>query len=309
VPQAVAEVAVAVVSFQTREHLRACLASLQGQGAEVEVCVVDNGSTDGSQDMVRAEFPGVRLLQPGENLGYGAAVNLVARRTTTPWIAASNADVVLEPGALRALLRAGERDPGAAAVAPRLILPGGETEHGVLPFPTLPFTAAFALGLTRPFADRLCLPGGWNPERARRVPWAIGAFLLIRRTAWDAVGGFDERQWLFAEDLDLGWRLRRAGWATRYEPSARVRHAGSAATREAFGDERTERTQRATYAWLARRRGLIVTRLTAALNVGGALARAALTRDQSRRATLMGWARLHSRTGLRTARHALRDVR
>jgi N-acetylglucosaminyl-diphospho-decaprenol L-rhamnosyltransferase len=303
---AVAEVAVAVVSFQTREHLRACLTSLHGAG---EVWVVDNGSTDGSVEMVRDDFPWARLVQPGENLGYGRAVNLVAAQTATPWLAAANADVVLEPGTLAALVRAGEADPRAGAVAPRLLLPDGSTEHGVHPFPTLAFTTTFALGLTRPIGDRLCLEGAWNPERARRVPWAVGAFLLLRREAWDAVGGFDERQWLFAEDLDLGWRLRAAGWATRYEPSARVRHAGSAATGAAFGAERTERWQRATYAWLLRRRGIVVTRLTALVNVLGAGARALLTRDHSRRRLYTEWARLHARTGLRTGRHALREVR
>lgn len=302
------EVAVAVVSYQTREHLRACLASLAGEPG-AEVWVVDNGSTDGSQAMVRAEFGDVRLLEPGANLGYGAAVNLVARETATPWLVASNADVVLEPGALAALLDAARRDPRAGAVAPRLVLPDGTTEHSVHPFPGLRFTAAFALGLTRPFAERLCLEGAWDPERARRVPWAIGALLLLRREAWESAGGFDERQWLFAEDLDLGWRLRQAGWATRYEPRARVRHAGSAATAAAFGDERTERWQRATYAWLLRRRGAATMRTVAALNVGGALGRAAVTRDQSRRRAYLGWARLHARTGLGTARHALAEVR
>ena len=305
-----AEVAVAVVSYQTREHLRACLASLRGDAdaGRADVWVVDNGSTDGSPDMVREEFGWVRLVQPGENLGYGAAVNLVAAQTDTPWIAAANADVVAQRSALAALLRAGHRDPGAGAVAPRLLRPDGSTEHSVHPFPTVRFTLAFALGLTRPVADRLCLEEAWNPTRARRVPWAIGAFLLIRRAAWDTVGGFDERQWLFAEDLDLGWRLSRSGWATRYEPSARVRHAGSAAT-GAFGAQRTERWQRATYAWLERRRGMGVARTVAALNVAGALARATFAERPDRRASYRGWARLHARTGLLTGRHALRQVR
>jgi GT2 family glycosyltransferase len=299
------DVTVAVVSYQTRDHLRACLASLESQA---DVWVVDNGSTDGSPEMVRSEFGWATLVEPGSNLGYGAAVNLVAERTSTPWLVASNADVALEPGALDALLAAARADPRAGAVAPRLLLPDGSTQHGVHPFPTVPFTAAFAAGLTRPFADRLCLVGAWDPERARRVPWAIGAFLLLRREAWDAVGGFDERQWLFAEDLDLGWRLRRAGWATRYEPRARVRHAASAAT-DAFGPERTDRWMLATYAWLARRRGLATARLVAGLNVAGALRRALLTRDQAARRANLGWARLHARAGLRTARHSLREVR
>ncbi len=93
----------------------------------------------------------------------------------------------------------------------------------------------------------MCLEGAWDPQRPRRVPWAVGAFLLVRRPAWDAIGGFDPAQWLYAEDLDLGWRLARAGWATRYEPRARVRHHESAATGQAWGsDERTARWLRAS---------------------------------------------------------------
>jgi N-acetylglucosaminyl-diphospho-decaprenol L-rhamnosyltransferase len=155
----------------------------------------------------------------------------------------------------------------------------------------VPFTLAFALGLTSfvpRLGDRLCVPGRWDPSRPRLVPWAVGAFLLLRRAAFDEVGGFDERQWLFAEDLDLGWRLQRAGWTTRYEPSAMVRHHESAATGAAFGAARTERTQEATYDWLRRRRGPAVARTVAALNVAGALAR----RDRR-------WAGIHARTGLR----------
>ncbi len=88
------------------------------------------------------------------------------------------------------------------------------------------------------------------------MPWAHGAFMLFRRSAFDAVGGFDERQWMYAEDIDIAWRLAEAGLGIGYEPAARVRHAGSAAAVQAFGDERSARHIRAVYAWMARRRGL-----------------------------------------------------
>ena len=144
----------------------------------------------------------------------------------------------MEPGALRALVAAGERDPGAGAVAPRLVLPDGSTQHSVYRFPTVPFTAAFNAGLYRvsPRArDAMLLEGMWDPDRARVVDWAIGALLLVRRAAWDAAGGFDEGQWMYAEDLDLGWRLARAGWHTRYEPSARVAPRGARRRRRRRG--------------------------------------------------------------------------
>jgi GT2 family glycosyltransferase len=282
-------VAVAVVSWNTRDLLRDCLRSLVDQ-SPAEVWVVDNASQDGSAEMVAQEFPSVRLVASERNLGFGPAVNLVASQTTAPWIAPANADVELRPSALRALLDAGERNPRAGILAPRLELPSGETQHSVYAFPTIPFTARFNLGFHRRVGDRLCLEGFWDPTRERDVDWAIGAFLLVRRAAWDAAGGFDQGQWMYAEDLDLGWRAARAGWSTRYVPSARVLHHASAATTQAWGDERTLRWLRSTYAWMLRRRGLIRTRITAAINVAGAYARA-------RNPYYRMWGGLHRRAG------------
>jgi len=282
-------VAVAVVSWNTRDLLRHCLRSLVDQ-SPAEVWVVDNASQDGSAAMVAQEFPSVRLVASERNLGFGPAVNLVAAQTAAPWIAPANADVELRPSALRALLDAGERHPRTGILAPRLELPAGETQHSVYAFPTIPFTARFNLGFHRRVGDRLCLEGFWDPSRERDVDWAIGAFLLVRRAAWDAAGGFDQGQWMYAEDLDLGWRAARAGWSTRYVPSARVLHHASAATTQAWGDERTLRWLRSTYAWMLRRRGLIRTRVTAAINVAGAYARA-------RNPYFRMWGGLHRRAG------------
>jgi len=307
-----AAVTVAIVSFDTRDLLDRCLRSLEPdvRAGVAEAWVVDNGSTDGSVALVREHHPWARLIEPGENLGFGRAVNLVAERTATPWIAPSNADVEVEPGALAALLEAGGRFGRTGALAPRLLLDGGETQHSVYAFPTLPFLALFNLGagwLSTGWADRHCLEGRWRPERAREVDWAIGAFLLVRRSAFEQAGGFDEAQWMYAEDLDLGWRLRQAGWSTRYEPAARVRHHASAATAAAWGEGRTERWLRATYAWMLRRRGVARTRAAALINLAGAAGRAAAltpaararpVRFASARARAARWALLHARTGL-----------
>lgn len=307
-----AAVAVAVVSFQTRDLLAACLESLRPEhdAGRAEVWVVDNLSTDGSADMVRERFDWVRLVEPGENLGFGRAVNLVADQTSTPWVAPANADIALQPGALERLLETGARHPGAGIVAPRLVRPDGSTQHSVFPFPSVPFTAAFNLGVPAVvpgLGDRWCLEGRWDPDRERDVPWAIGAFLLVRREAWDAAGGFDDQQWMYAEDLDLGWRVRRAGFSTRYVPGAVVHHAESAATAAAWGDDRVRRWQDSTYDWMRRRRGRTRTRAVAALNIAGALARwawmtpVARVRPQpwaARRRAVRRWAQLH-RSGLR----------
>jgi N-acetylglucosaminyl-diphospho-decaprenol L-rhamnosyltransferase len=302
-----APVAIAVVSWNTRELLRACLVSIEPEvsAGRAEVWVVDNCSADGSAELVRSEFPWAGLIASGTNLGFGAAVNLVAERTDAPWLAPANADIELRPGALAGLLAAGTQDPRAGAIAPRLVLGDGTTQHSVHPFPTLRFTIAFNLGLaalTPGLADRFALEGRWNPERARTVDWAMAAFLLVRREAWDAIGGFDPAMWMYAEDLDLGWRLAAAGWHTRFEPAAVVSHRGAASTSQVWGEQVQARWTRSTYAWMLRRHGPLRTRATALVNTVGAAARVlwlagpALVQGGERRERwklMRRWTRLH----------------
>lgn len=272
------KVVVAVVSWNTRELLDRCLRSLEPatRAGIAEVWVVDNASTDGSAELVRARYGWAHLIASQENLGYGPAINLVAQRTTSPWLALSNSDIEFRDGALERLLEAGEADPGAGVVAPRLVLPDGSTQHSVWAFPTLPSTALQNLGprlLPPRLADRLALRGAWDTEKARRVPWAVGALLLARRAAWDEIGGFDPGQWMSAEDLDLGWRMRAAGWATRYEPRAVVDHAESAATGKVWGDDLPLHWQRCAYRWMVVRRGRARTASVGLMNFIGAAVR------------------------------------
>ncbi len=294
-----ARVAVAVVSWNTRDLLERCLRSLQrdAEAGVAEVCVVDNASDDGSPELVRERFPWVRLVASEENLGFGRAVNLVARETDAPWIGVANADIELGQNALGELLTAAARDPQAGAVAPRLILPDGTTQHSVFPFPSPAVSLAVALGLPG-VGDRLLLPGKWDETRERRVPWAVAAFLLVRRDAWDAVGGFDEHHWMYAEDLDLGWRLAHAGFPTRYVPGAEVEHEHGASTEKAWGDESALRWQRNSYAWMLRRRGWLLTRTVALIELSGAAVRYVVQPKSRRR--WRWWMRMH-RTGLERA--------
>jgi len=298
-----AQVAVAVVSWNTRDLLERCLRSLEpdAEAGVADVWVVDNASDDGSPDLVRERFPWVRLVASEENLGFGRAVNLVARQTDAPWLGVANADIRLRQNALGELLAAAERDPEAGALAPRLILPDGTTQHSVFPFPSPRVSLTVALGLprlSRRVGDRLLLTGSWDETRERRVPWAVAAFLLVRRDGWDAVGGFDEQHWMYAEDLDLGWRLARSGFPTRYVPSAEVEHEHGAATEKAWGEERAIRWQRNSYAWMLRRRGWLLTRTVAVIELTGAAVRYAV-RPKSRR-RWRWWMRMH-RTGLERA--------
>ena len=308
------DVTIVIVSWNTRELLAGCLASMadDAEAGRAAVCVVDNDSGDGSAEMVERDHPWVTLVRSGGNIGFGPAVNLgVDRMPATPWVAPCNSDIALEPGALSTLLDAVGDRPRAGAVAPVLVGTDGRPQHSAYPFPDLGFTLLFNLGfhrVSRHWADRYCVPGAWDHGRRREVPWVIGAFLLVRRAAWDEVGGFDEQQWMYAEDLDLGWRLRRGRWTTLYVPEARVLHHGSAAAEQAWSDDvRLERWMDATYAWMLRRRGLVRTRANAAMNVGGAWLRIRLFALLARRdpgrwhgplADSVRWHRVH-KIGLR----------
>ena len=270
------------------------------------------------RQLVRAEFPWVHLERGERNLGFGGAVNLVAARTAHPWIVAANADTAIRPGALQALLDAGEASRSrcsgpAPGVARRL-----DPALGAL----VSEPAAGAClqlrnrRLLPGLGDRLCLEGYWDPERSRAVDWAHAAFLAIRREAWEAAGGFDPSQWMYGEDLDLGWRLGEAGWTTLYEPSAQVSHALGAATRHAFAEERSARHIAATYLWMRRRRGAVRARAYAALNSAGAYFRWLLLsvgvrvrprRFEAGRRTALHHARLH-RLGLTASTQRLGEV-
>jgi N-acetylglucosaminyl-diphospho-decaprenol L-rhamnosyltransferase len=307
--------AIAIVSYNTRALLDECLRSLRADADEgrAEVWVVDNASTDGSPDMVEADHGWARLIRSEENLGYGPAVNVVARQTDTAWVAPANSDLAFTPDAIATLLNVGEEHPEAGAIAPRLILPDGSTQQSVQPFPSVGtafLAASRATSFSAKARARAYLPGAWDEDAAQEVPWATGAFLIVRREAWDEVGGFDEAQWMYAEDLDLGWRLAKAGWTTRYEPGAVVHHHESAASKVAFGGQAgvVDKWVRANNAWMVRRQGLARTWAAngiAATEAGlRVLALRALARgNRDRFGEKLDWAR----RDLRGARSGLRS--
>ncbi|MDP1805012.1 MAG: glycosyltransferase family 2 protein, partial [Acidimicrobiales bacterium] len=170
-----------------------------------------------------------RIVQTGANLGFGSAANRGVAVTTGDHVLILNPDTVVEPGTLKALSEALDRDPGLAAVGPRLENVDGSLYPSVRRFPdlTVAFGHAF-LGLVwaRNPATRRYRMLDWDHDQpAAGVDWVSGACVLVRRTAFEMVGGFDEAYFMYVEDVDLCWRLGQAGWRIGYEPGARVVHA------------------------------------------------------------------------------------
>lgn len=212
---------------QLAAHLRDDPAAFEA----VEWLVVHNGP-DPVGPLARGAWEGpaaralgrVSLIET-ENRGYGAAVNLAASRTSRPFILALNADILPRPGFLRGAILAAarlRREEGARRVGIvgfRLVNADDTPQGSVGPFPTL---HRFLLGLLRPRSVRKYRRAD---DRGRRsVDWATGACLLIARDCWAAMGGFDERYFLYYEDVDLCRRARTAGWGVEYDPSAACRH-------------------------------------------------------------------------------------
>jgi GT2 family glycosyltransferase len=190
---------------------------------------------------VRDRFPDVGV-EEGDNVGFARGVNALLARSSAPWFVTLNSDAWPEPGALAELVRAAERHPRAAAVAPLLLRPDGALEHSTHPLPSLAVAAVTGFGLTsalgRERAERLCLHGAWSHDRERQVGWAVGAALLFRRPALDALGGLDESLFMYAEDLEWCWRAHRLGWEIWFTPQAVVRHVGNASGSQRYGADR-----------------------------------------------------------------------
>jgi GT2 family glycosyltransferase len=171
------------------------------------------------------------------------------------------------------LVRAAEAFPFAAAVAPRLERPDGTLEHSTHPFPSLEVAAVTATGLYRrmasPRAEELMLWGAWMHDRPRSVDWAVGAALLLRREAVEDIGGFDERFFMYVEDLEWAWRASHRGWEIRFEPAAIVRHVGNASGADVYGRRRTGAYLDNTYRFYRRHHGSASTAAFRALNLAG----------------------------------------
>ena len=222
--------AVVIPSWNSAALLPACLDSVRAQGVELELMVVDNGSTDGSVELLQqGVIPHITLPR---NVGFAAAVNLAVARTAAAMVLVLNADTVLEPGSLSKLAAALAADPGLGGVQPRIL----QLEQGRQDVSTARLYSA-GQGLTRD--GRAVEIGAGEPQvplllRPREVFGVCGAACLLRREMFAELGGYDERYFAFYEDVDLNVRAQAAGWRFRYEPEAIVWHIGNASWEAGF---------------------------------------------------------------------------
>lgn len=219
------KVSVLVLSWNGREHLEPCLAALEAQrptGTEVEILLLDNGSTDGTAEWVRRAHPRVRLVESGANLGFCAGNNRLAELADGDLLALLNNDTRAEPDWLAALVDGYRTAPDdVAALGGRIVDWQAERldfGRGLMTFDG----HAFQLDFRRPLATARV------PRSGEELLFGCGGNLLVEREAFLAVGGFDPRYFAYLEDVDLGWRLWSAGRRVVACPEATVRHRSSA---------------------------------------------------------------------------------
>lgn len=236
------ELSIIIVNYNTRDFLRDCLRSIySSQGDfQYEVIVVDNCSPDDSVEMVRQEFPQAKLIASEINRGYAYANNLGLRQARGHYLLLLNPDTVLPPTALLGMLDFMEEHPDAGVAGPKLVLADGSLDLACRrSFPTLDVALYRLVGLSKrypnsPRYNRYNL-GYLDPDQVAEVDSVVGAFMCIRREALDQAGLFDERFFMYAEDIDLCYRIKvDHGWKVYYNPAVVVTHYKAQSTRKRF---------------------------------------------------------------------------
>lgn len=223
------DLSIVIVSYNVRDLLRACLSSLPqaAPGLETEVFVVDNASADGSAAMVREEFPSVGLTASEENLGFTRGNNLALRQSCGRHVLLLNPDTEPEPGSLARLIRFMDEHPQAGACGPKLLNSDGSLQHNGRRFPSLWREFLGVTGLRRLAMKRFERDleyGREDFDALCEVDQVSGACILVRRETMDQVGMLDERFFMFYEEIEWCYRIKKAGWQVWYVPEARVVH-------------------------------------------------------------------------------------
>jgi GT2 family glycosyltransferase len=220
------DLSVIIVNWNTRDLLLNCIRSVYEtvQGIEFEIWVVDNGSTDKSQQAVKAAFPQVHLIENTQNRGFAAANNQALKQMAGRYALLLNSDAALTERAAERLLAFMESTPTAGMACGQLLNPDGTLQNSIANFPTLLTLISNETLLRILFPERF-------PSKRRSyagpipVESGIGACLMIRKTAMEMVGIFDENFFFFFEETDWAYRMRQANWRIFFVPSARIIHA------------------------------------------------------------------------------------
>jgi GT2 family glycosyltransferase len=271
---------VIVVSWNTRELLRGCLLSIRRHLSATahEIIVIDNASSDGSAEMVEAEFPEALVIRNAENIGFGAANNLAMSAARGEYFLLLNSDAeLLDDGPARLASRLdANREIGVAGL--RIVRPGGGLQASARRFPTLQRIALVNFWLYRLLSRRraadVLLGHYWEHDSEREADWVIGACMLVRRDVFQQTGGFDRSIFLYGEEVEWCHRIRERGWKILFAPVGRVLHLDHQSADRLLGTAgRVDRCLVAEDRLVERWQGRFAARLVPLVRVAGAMLR------------------------------------
>jgi N-acetylglucosaminyl-diphospho-decaprenol L-rhamnosyltransferase len=257
-------VSIVTVTFNARDHVIRCLGSVVAaspMGGDFEHIVVDNASDDGTAEAVANAFPGVTLIRHTENVGFARGANAGMRAASGGYMLLLNPDCVMPPGAVEHLVRFMDEHQRVGAASPMLVTPNGAPQISYARFPRL---APHLLGLSplgwllpRQMKDIgfSGVPPSIEEREPRLVDAPAGSCLMVRRAAYDATGGMDERFFTYYEDIDWAYRMAGEGWQCYYVPAVRVTHDMGATWRALPGGLQLARSYEGKYIYFSRRHG------------------------------------------------------
>ena len=250
------ELSIIIVNWNTGDLLRRCIQSIIASGPKVsyEIVVVDNASQDESLPLLRVNQPELvlherlKVVTNSENRGFGPANNQAFTLTTAPFVLLLNPDTEVFPATIDTLIAIMRSDNRIGACAPKIVNPDGSVQISVFPNPprvwqTVLSNLKLYLLLPRRLRGELLLADHWDHNRRRLVPMVSGAAILARREMIEAVGAFDERFQMYAEDNEWCLRITRAGWRLMFEPAAMVMHHGSQSASKRWPELQKQRVQ------------------------------------------------------------------
>jgi N-acetylglucosaminyl-diphospho-decaprenol L-rhamnosyltransferase len=256
-PRTACALTVLIVTYNSRRLIGNLLEQLQPQlaGLEAEVLVVDNASHDGTADLVAADYPWVKLVRSRENLGFAAGNNLGARHAGGRMLLMLNPDAVPEPGAIAEGLQLMRANPRVGLGGGRLLDTDGRTQPSARMFPTLFQEFAVLTGLAARYPQSRIwghFDRTWaDPAQAAQIDWVPGAFAFMSAELFQRIGGFDERFFLYYEEVDLCRRIQQRGFTIHYWPQLRVQHIGGESAKTVEG-QKVSKTGTQLTLWRAR---------------------------------------------------------
>jgi GT2 family glycosyltransferase len=268
-----------VVNWNTCDITRNCLRSVREKVVDLDyqIIVVDNASSDSSVEMIRSEFPDVHLIANPENLGFGRANNQGMRAATGRYFLLLNSDTIVIDDSIQRLVKFIDEQPGIGIAGCKLLFEDLTLQGSCSRFPSIKLALVEDLMLykflTRRRQGELLLGGYWAHDRTRDVDVVWGAAMLVRREVFEQTGGFDEKIFMYGEDLEWCMRVRGLGWRITFAHDCQIVHLNHKSAEIKYGDERVDLCHKRSYDIYANRYGVAAMSLLMLIKTAGALIR------------------------------------